>query len=234
MTGRRWLALALLVSLSIPAVSLAEGKAKGIQPFSGKDLSGWKFKGDAKRAQWFVGKAEVDPQNPGKLVVKPGGNEMINLGHSIDIYSEAKFGDAVISLEVMVPKGSNSGIYLMGEYEIQILDSFGKTQLGMGDMGAIYSASVPRVNASKAPGQWQKYWIQYQAPRFDAGGKKTANAKVIKILLNDQVIHENVEIKGPTGGALTARESSTGPLLFQGDHGPVAYRNIEIFPSQTK
>ena len=69
----------------------------------------------------------------------------------------------------MVPKGSNSGIYVMGEYEVQILDSYGKPadKLTQGDLGALYSAAAPKVNASKKPGEWQKFVIEFQAPKFD-------------------------------------------------------------------
>jgi hypothetical protein len=129
----------------------------------------------------------------------------------------------------MVPKGSNSGIYLMGSYEVQILDSYGVKKVGPGDLGGLYGAAAPRVNASKKPGEWQKFVIEFQAPRFE-DGKKTANAKFVKVTLNEQVIHENVEMKGVTGGNITGKEVPAGPLMFQGDHGPVAFRNIRITP----
>ena len=129
----------------------------------------------------------------------------------------------------MVPKGSNSGIYVMGEYEVQVLDSFGKPadKLTQGDLGALYSAAAPKVNASKKPGEWQKFVIEFQAPKFE-GAKKVANAKFVKVTLNDVVLHENVEMKGVTPGGLTGKEAATGPLMFQGDHGPVAFRNIKV------
>jgi hypothetical protein len=97
-------------------------------------------------------------------------------------------------------------------------------------MGALYSAAPPKVNASKPPGEWQKFVIEFRAPKFDAAGKKIANAKFVKVVLNDQVLHENVEMKGVTPTGVTGKESATGPLMFQGDHGPVAYRNIKITP----
>jgi hypothetical protein len=214
------------------AVVLALGQS---QPFNGKDLSGWKFAGDAAKSKWKVGKASLDAADPKQLAVAAG-NELVNAaakhGDSVDAYTEEKWGDAVFEVEVMVPKGSNSGIYVMGEYELQVLDSFGKPneKMGMGDMGALYSAAVPKVNASKAPGEWQKYVIDFRAPKFNAYCKKTANAKFVKITLNDQVIHENVEMKGPTPGGVSGKEAAAGPLMFQGNHGPVAYRNIKITP----
>jgi hypothetical protein len=152
----------------------------------------------------------------------------------VDLYTEQKFGVIHIELEFMVPKGSNSGIYLMGEYEVQILDSYGKPddKLTQGDLGALYSAAAPKKNAAKKPGEWQKFVIEFLAPKFDSNGKKTANAKFVKVVLNDVVLHENVEMKQHTPGGLTGKEAATGPLMFQGDHGPVAFRNIKITPKK--
>ncbi|NQT40883.1 MAG: DUF1080 domain-containing protein [Planctomycetes bacterium] len=227
MNQRSWLGFAVVAILFV-SMSLA---AEAVEPFNGKNLDGWKYCADPEKSQWTVGTAAVDPANPRNLKVTPGGNEMVNAGaHGVDIYSEATFGDATIELEVMVPQGSNSGIYVMGVYEIQVLDSFGRTKLGMGDMGAIYSMSVPRVNASLEPGKWQKYVIEYRAPKFDAGGKKTANGQVVKVTLNGTLIHENVELANCTPGGVSGKEAAEGPIMFQGNHGQVAYRNIRITP----
>ena len=227
--------LGLMCALAFCGAALA-GDATVIEPFNGKDLTGWKAKGPEAKNKWKVGKASLDPANPVQIVCAEGGNEMVNVvakhGEGLDFYCEQKWGSGTIEIEVMVPKGSNSGIYVMGEYEVQVLDSFGKENPGPGDMGGIYGASAPKLNASKAPGEWQKYVIEYEAPKFDADGKKTANMKFIKVTLNDKVIHENVEMKGVTGGALTGKEAATGPLMFQGNHGPVAYRNIKITPAK--
>lgn len=204
--------------------------AQAVEPFNGKDLSGWTLKGPAPKSQWKVGKASLDPAAQNKLVVGPG-DELVNAqGGGVDLYSDAKFGDALIELELMVPKGSNSGVYVMGEYEVQVLDSFGKEKMGTGDIGALYGAAPPRVNASKPPGEWQRLSIDFRAPRFDADGKKTANARFVKIELNGQVIQENVEMKGPTPAGVRGKEAAEGPLMFQGDHGPVAFRGIKITP----
>jgi hypothetical protein len=127
----------------------------------------------------------------------------------------------------MVPKGSNSGVYVMGEYEVQVFDSYGKQKIGAGDLGGLYGAAAPKTNAAKAPGEWQKMVIEFQAPKFD-GDKKTANARFLKVTLNGEVIHENVEMKGPTPSGVSGKEATTGPLMFQGDHGAVAFRNIRI------
>lgn len=222
-------ALTVAATFALTSFSFA---ADAATPFDGKTLTGWKVKGDEKKSKWKVGVAALDEKSPDKVVLKDGSGEMVNTGSGgIDIYTEAKFGDCILEIEVMVPKGSNSGIYLMGEYEVQVLDSFGKVKLSQGDMGAIYNAAAPRVNASKKPGEWQKFVIDFQAPRFE-DGKKVSKAKFIKVTLNDTVIHENVEVEKSTGGALTGKEAATGPLLFQGDHGAVAFRNIKITPKK--
>ena len=191
-----------ILAVAFNAVATAQEKA--VTPFNGKDLTGWKLRGDVKRNKWQAGIAATNDK--GQLTFKEGTGELVNTaGGGIDIYTEQEFGDCRVELEVMIPKGSNSGIYLMGRYEIQILDSFGRTKLGMGDMGAIYSVAVPKVNASLKPGEWQKYVIDFQAPRFE-GKKKVANAKFLKVVLNNQVIHENAEVlKGATGGSRPRR-----------------------------
>ena len=202
--------------------------------FNGEDLNDWQVKSSKKQSKWVVGTAKMSSENPQLLINEGDYGEMINLvernGEGVDIYSKEKFGDCRIELQLMVPQGSNSGIYVMGEYEIQVLDSYGREALGQGDMGAIYRAAPPAVNACKEPGQWQKYIIEFQAPRFDANGNKTENAKFLKVELNGQLLHENVEVTGPTRGGVTGEEAPVGPLMFQGNHGPVAFRNIILKP----
>jgi len=208
--------------------------ADAVLVFNGQNLEEWTTNtGSGKADKWAVGKAKLSA-DPKQLDRVEGAGEMINLspehGASQDLYSKAKFGDCRIELEVMVPQGSNSGIYVMGEYEIQVLDSFGKEKMGSGDMGAIYNAATPSINASKKPGEWQQYVIEFKAPRFDAGGKKTENAKFVKVELNGQVLHKDLVMPGATPGGVTGREVPEGPLMFQGNHGPVAYRNIVVTP----
>jgi hypothetical protein len=205
--------------------------------FNGKNLDEWTTKADSgKGDKWIVGKASISPADPKMLVSKDGKGEMINLtpehGASRDIYSKAKFGDCRIELQVMVPQGSNSGIYVMGEYEIQVLDSWGRQKMTGGDMGAVYGASPPKVNASKKPGEWQQYFIDFRAPKFDSSEQKTDKAELLKVELNGQVLHEKLVMDKQTPGGVTGAESptGTGPLMFQGNHGPVAYRNIIVKP----
>jgi len=224
--------LAAFVAVLAVTPSLADS------PFNGKDLSNWEAKKESKgKNSWVVGTPTLDPSNPKVLKVEPGASALINAvsahGQGWDLYTSEKWGGTFrIELELMVPNGSNSGVYVMGEYEVQVLDSHGKPDKDMsaGDIGAIYSAAVPKLNAARKPGEWQKFVIDFAAPQFDAAGKKTANANFIQVTLNDQVLHSNVEMKGPTPGGLTGQEHSTGPLMFQGNHGAAAFRNISIKP----
>ncbi len=201
--------------------------SRTITPFNGTNLDGWKLRRE-QGSHWVIGQASLDANDPARLTVGGSAGELVNAqGGGVDVMTVEEYGDCTVELEMMVPKRSNSGIYLQGNYEIQVLDSYGKQQLGPGDIGGIYGATAPRVNAAKAPGEWQKFVIEFQAPRFQ-DGKKVANAVFKKITLNDQVIQENVEVAGPTGGNLGRGDVPQGPLMFQGDHGPVAFRNIKI------
>lgn len=192
----------------------------------------------------FVGDATPDPDDPAKIVTKPGAGALVNgpIGRTSNLLSEAEFGDVEAHVEFMVPKGSNSGVYFQGRYEIQVFDSWGVTDPKFSDCGGIYQrynerekrgweGRGPKVNASKAPGEWQTFDVVFRAPRFDAAGKKTANAVFVKVVQNGIVIHENVEVTGPTRAATFEDERSRGPLMLQGDHGPVAYRNVRIRPA---
>ncbi len=205
--------------------------------FNGKDLAGWKLR-SPERADTYkvVGDVKLNPADPGKWVGEGEGAEGKGIlfrqpiAKGSDLVSDRTFGDCELHVELMVPKGSNSGIYLMGQYEVQVLDSFGKPddKLSQGDIGAIYSAAKPSKNAAKAPGEWQTFDIVFQAPRFDEAGKKTQNARFLSIKLNGVEIQKDVEVKGPTGGQLPGGEKATGPLMFQGDHGIVAFRNVRV------
>jgi len=124
-----------------------------MEPFNGKNLEGWNLRQPRDRGKWTVGAAQVDPQIPrdDRLIAEERTGELINRDvPSVDIYTVVKFGDCSIDLEFMIPKDSNSGVYVMGEYEIQILDSFGKKDVTWSDLGAIYEAAVPKANAAKA------------------------------------------------------------------------------------
>lgn len=183
--------------------------------------------------------AFTDPDDAKLIKTKPGHGVIVNgpIGRTVNLFSEGQFGDIQITGEFMVPEGSNSGIYLMGRYEIQIFDSWGVENPEFSDCGGIYQrydeakgqgweGKPPLVNASKAPGEWQTFRIKFRAPRFDEHGNKTENARFESVYLNDMLVQENVEVTGPTRAAAFHDEQPTGPLMLQGDHGPVAYRNL--------
>lgn len=205
--------------------------------FNGRNLDGWKLRTEAHKDTWkVVAGVALDKADP-KLLVgtgEGGAHDAVlfraPVEHGSDLLTEQRFGDCRLHVELMVPKDSNSGVYLMGQYEVQVFDSFGKPddQIAHSDIGGIYSVKAPATNASKAPGEWQALDIAFRAPRFDAAGNKTENARFTKVTLNGKTIQENVEVKGPTGGELPGGEKPTGPLMLQGDHGVVAYRNIVI------
>ena len=198
------------------------------------DLTFWKIKGPGFLSKWETGKAKMNPSNPKTLMAKVYSAQEMELVNtekgSLDIYTKEEFGDCMIELEVMVAKKANSGIYVMGRYEIQVKDSFGKGRLKDSDMGGIIGTSVPRTNASAKPGEWQSYVIEFRAPRFE-NKKRSAPAEFIKVVLNGEVIQKNIEMEdGPTSGALENTEAPKGPLMLQGGLGAVAYRNIRITP----
>ena len=222
--------------LPAPAEEKKPGKEGWVTLFDGKDLSGWKLRHkDRSKSKWaVVGGVKLAPGMPGRFEPLKGMGVLLNGGdgRGVDLLSQASYGDVELYLEFNVPKGSNSGVYLQGQYEVQILDSFGKkdSDLKYGDCGGIYNTAPPRSNASKAPGEWQSFHIVFRAPRFDEKGKKTANARFVKVVHNGKVIHENVEVARPTTASLGGPEKPLGPLMLQGDHGPVAFRNLRIKP----
>ncbi len=185
--------------------------------FNGKDLSNWRTRSGGP-AGWKVA--------DGVITVEP---------RTGDIVTQQKFTDFMLHLEWMEPdmpdaKGQakgNSGVYLQGRYEVQVLDSYGIEVPGKGDCGAIYDQFAPLVNACKPALEWQTYDVIFRAARLDDSGKVLNQARVT-LLQNGMVIHNNVEVLGPTGGAIDDKVGEPGPLLLQ-DHGNlVKYRNIWI------
>jgi hypothetical protein len=219
--------LALLVA-SLVAVAFVRADDKDKQPqrpkdavvlFDGKDLSRWQKYPDGGDAKWKV----VD----GYMEVAGG-----------DIITKDKFKDMKLHLEFMPPympeaKGQargNSGVFVMDNYEVQVLDSYGLPKLEVGDCAALYSKKTPDKNAAKPPAQWQTYDIEFTAPKFDGSGKKTANAK-ITVYWNGEKVHDNVELEGPLPGG-SGEKPEGGGIRLQ-DHGnPVRYRNIWIVPAK--
>lgn len=206
------------------------------------DLSAFKNPGSSWTVAGSV-TANLNAANELTLVKGPGilTNSPGKKGHGNDLFTNAVHGDMILELDYLMAKGSNSGIYLQGNYEFQLLDSWTATNPLSSDNGGIYErwddskpegqqgfgGYAPRQNASKAPGLWQHLKIAFQAPQFDAAGNKTANARILSAELNGVLIHDNVELFGPTRGAAD-KEKALGALRFQGDHGAVAFKNIKI------
>ena len=226
-----------LLSLAVLSHALADGRkaAAGKELFDGKTLSGWKLRDPnaTVRSKWSVfGAVRLQEGAPGRLAGEKGRGILLNGGdgHGVDLMTEGEFGDCELHVEFNVAQGSNSGVYLQGQYEVQILDSFGKkdAELKYGDCGGIYNTAPPRTNACTAPGTWQTFDITFRAPCFDTRKRKTADARFVRVVHNGRVVHEDVTVKGPTTAALGGPEKPRGPVLLQGDHGPVAFRNLRI------
>jgi hypothetical protein len=178
-----------------------------VKLFNGKDLTGWELT-DPERKNGFSVVDGVLVNNP---VDEEGGHGGFGNLRTVD-----EFGDFKLNIEVNVPEGSNSGIYLRGIYEVQVLDSYGQ-ELDSHNMGAIYSRITPSVAAEKPAGEWQTLEI-------------ILCQRHATVVLNDTTIIDNRPIEGVTGGALTADEFVPGPIYLQGDHGKVSYRNIILTP----
>ncbi len=199
----------------------------------------WHVGGD-----WYeAGDAMVDPHDSRRLAGKPGTGVMINgkTGRTRSLVTKRNFDDVELHLEFMVAKGSNSGVIFHGNYEIQILDSHGIKKPTAGHCGGIYpraeaqptyhhidEGSPPRVNAAKPPGQWQTMDIIFQAPRFDKDGTRTENAKFVRVVHNGQVIQESKEVPYASGTNWDRKQYPQGPIIIQGDYGPIAVRNVRI------
>jgi len=195
---------------------------------------------------WIVAATALpDPSHTNRLTAKPGQGTLINgvTGKTRNLLTSEDFGDVDAHFEFLIPKGSNSGVKFEGLYEIQIIDSFGVAKPDAHHCGGIYpraellpkyryldDGTPPLVNAARPPGEWQTLDVIFRAPRFDFSGKKNKNARFGKVVLNGQVIHQDVELKTPTGHYWRNKEVARGPILLQGDHGPVAFRNIRVRP----
>lgn len=185
-------------------------------------------------------------EGTGVLVCNPG-KEKERRGHLVTAWEH---GDLELELEFLMAPGSNSGVYLQGRYEVQLFDSWGVRAPKHSDCGGIYErwdaargkgkegfeGFAPLANAARAPGLWQTLRVEFQAPRFDAAGKKTKNARFAKVVLNGFTVQEDVEVSGPTRSSLDDNEGPLGPLMIQGDHGAVAVRRIAVkrFDADTK
>jgi len=227
---------------SLPVMDTSAKDFRNKVTLTGSDFSQWR----GNTGQWeIVGDTFTKPGNEKLLGSKPGTGVIVNgpTGRTSNLLSKEEFSDVKAHIEFMVPKGSNSGVYFNGRYEIQVFDSWGVKKSKYSDCGGIYQrwddsrepkgyeGHSPRVNVSREPGQWQMFDVVFRSPRFDKKGRKIANARFEKVVHNGKVIHADVELSGPTRASAYNDEKPTGPLMLQGDHGPVAYRNIRIEPA---
>jgi hypothetical protein len=177
--------------------------------FNGRDLSGWKTKESGLKNAWIVENGVLKNSPPAHA---EGGQRE----RTANLRTEREFEDFNLKLDVNVPAGSNSGVYLRGIYEIQVVDSFGKP-VDSHNQGALYSRITPSMSAEKPAGEWQTMDL-------------TLVDRHLTVVLNGKTIIDNQPVLGCTGGAMWSDESKPGPIYLQGDHGAVSYRNIVLKP----
>ncbi|MHB1298246.1 MAG: 3-keto-disaccharide hydrolase [Gemmatimonadaceae bacterium] len=215
-----------------PPVEVAPPQSLPVAPpagaivlFDGKDLSRWhRADGENSPAGWII-------LPDGAMEVAPG---------SGDIETRDAFGDVRLHVEWASPSPAigedqdrgNSGVFLMGRYEVQVLDSYGSATYPDGQAGAIYGQFPPRLNVSRAPGEWQSFDIEFRAPRFGADGALASPAR-LTVLHNGVLVHDDVALLGPTSHRVRARyeaHAAALPVKLQ-DHGHrVHFRNIWLQP----
>lgn len=177
--------------------------------FNGRDLTGWVVKESNLKNAWSVENGVLANRPPKAAEGEPR-------VRTANLRTEREFEDFNLKVEVNVPAGSNSGVYLRGIYEIQVLDSHGKP-LDNHNMGALYSRITPSVAAEKPAGEWQTMDM-------------TLVDRHLTVVLNGKTIIDNQPVLGCTGGAMWSDEFRPGPIFLQGDHGPVSYRNLVLRP----
>lgn len=183
--------------------SAALADEKGFVPlFNGKDTTGWKLRNPGAHNSWKVENGIL------KNIVNPG-------EHGVDLVTEKSFWNFTVRYEYMVPEKSNSGFYLRGRHEIQILGDYDKGETSTGGNGAIYAFKSPDVFASKPGEEWQTV-------------EATILGNKITVVLNGEKIHDNVECNKATGAEIDDKIDQPGPIFLQGDHGTVSFRNIRI------
>lgn len=196
-----WLGFALSALLLAAAAGAAESDFHPL--FNGKDLSGWKLRNPNGHQSWTV---------------QPGGvlkNTVEGGMHGTDLVTAQKYWNFTVRFEYMTPENSNSGFYLRGRHEIQLLGDHKHPKVSTTCNGAIYSFKAPEQFVTKPSGEWQTVEI-------------TIIGHKITVILNGTKIHSAVQCARPTGGELDSKVDEPGPILLQGDHGTVSFRNMRI------
>lgn len=232
------------LELKITAQTTQQHQEKDHLPFTQIDLQNLDAFKDVAENWKIVGDAVVDRSLPRKISGFPGTGVLLNSPNKQSrkqLFTNFEHGDIELDLDVMMPVGSNSGIYFQGRYEIQLFDSWNVKTPTYSDMGGVYQrwdntaakdkqgyeGHAPAINAAKAPGLWQHLKIKFTAPTFNKLGEKTKNAKFDEVWLNGVLVQKDIEVTGPTRAAAFETETSLAPLVIQGDHGPVALKNIQ-------
>jgi hypothetical protein len=191
--------------------------------FDGTSLAPWRSadEGQPSDARWTV--------RDGIVEVKPGTGSIVTRRKFTDFHLHVEFRTPFMPEADGQARG-NSGVYLQGRYEVQVLDSYG-LEGEDNECGGVYKVAAPAVNMCAPPGQWQSYDITFRAPRFDGAGHKIEDAR-LTLLHNGVLIQGDLRIPGPTGGSLDQDVSTPGGIMLQ-DHGNlVQYRNIWLKESQ--
>lgn len=198
-TARRQSGEAMRVS-GVPAPALARNPGAWVHPVAllgGPDLSGWKVVSATKPGNWSL--------NEGTLFNSRSGPNLRTAG---------EFQDFRLDLEFNCPRGSNSGIFLRGRYEIQIEEEPDNVEPA-GRTGAVYQFLAPKIAVPRRPGEWRKMSI-------------TLVGRTVSIVLDGITIIDRQEIPGPTSGGFNSREAEPGPIILQGDHGSISFRNLVL------
>jgi hypothetical protein len=169
--------------------------------FNGKDITGWRLRSEKGKGCWSA--------EDGTLTNSKG---------CVDLITEQTFQNFKLSLEFKLVENSNSGVYIRGRHEVQVLDDYGKPADSHG-MGGLYGFLTPKLNATKKAGEWQTFEI-------------TVLGRQLTVVLNGQTLLDKAEMPGITGGALDSNEGAPGPIMLQGDHGKVWYRNLVLTPAK--
>jgi hypothetical protein len=186
-----------------PALTRKEPPRWGepVELFNGGDLAGWKPRNPGAKNGWVVRNGVLLNESPGN-----------------DLLTEGKFTDFKLRAEFRYPRGSNSGVYLRGRYEVQIEDNRGE-EPDSHKIGGVYGFLTPSVNAAKAPGEWQTLDV-------------ILVGRTLSVVLNGERVIDRQAIPGITGGALDSNEGEPGPIMLQGDHGAVEFRKVTLTPGE--
>lgn len=193
----------LVTALALSATFAFAADEAGFVPlFNGKDTSGWHLRRKDGHNSWSIENGIL--------------KNTVNKGeHGTDLVTDKKFWNFTVRYEFQVPDNSNSGFYLRGRHEIQILGDFKSGKTAKGGNGAIYNHTAPSEFASKPGGEWQT-------------AEATIIGNKITVVLNGKKIHDNVECNKATGSEIDAKVTEPGPIFLQGDHGTVWFRNMRI------